>query len=60
MLSLTTQKSKLSFITLSSFQILIFLNRVIDIALVKNNARIGAQIAVSLSQLRQDKGEFDC
>lgn len=37
-----------------------FLNGRLDIALVKNNARVGAQIAVSLSQIREQssKGEL--
>lgn len=37
-----------------------FLDGGLDIALVKNNARLGAQIAVSLSHLREEsrKGDF--
>lgn len=31
-----------------------FLNELLDIALVKNNARVGAEIAVALSHLREN------
>lgn len=36
-----------------------FLDGGLDIALVKNNARLGAQIAVSLSQLREENRKGD-
>ena len=31
-----------------------FLNQLVDIALVKNNALVGAEIAVALAHLRED------